>query len=406
MADPTPKFIAVDFFCGAGGTTHGLIRAGGIVLAGIDNDHRCQLTYERNNRNASKDHARPKFLCLDVFRRTRSYPDGQQHLVIQELAPLIEQARKSFPASPLLFAICAPCQPFARLSKGEITKERLRKHIRDCSLLLQTVRLVSRLKPDLIFSENVASITSSRYGEVWEEFQRSLRRLGYATGSSVINAVNFGVPQYRRRSIAIAVQKNLVLKKLQRLKDLPLPSANPRSRIRTVRETIGGLPSIKAGQSHPRIANHVARNLSALSAMRLKAARPGATNKHFVTSRYGDISLKCHTRAHKKLRQRCFNDVYTRMHPDRPAPTITTRCNSVSNGRFAHYDPKQVRPISIREAALLQTFPKTYVFYPTDNQEAGARMIGNAVPPRLSSFFAKHALSLLRRKRTSLKSPQ
>ncbi|MBZ0229230.1 MAG: DNA cytosine methyltransferase, partial [Bauldia sp.] len=89
-----------------------------------------------------------------------------------------------------------------------------------------------------------------------------------------------------------------------------------------------------------------------------------------------------------RLGDRCFTDVYTRMRPDRPSPTITTKCHSISNGRFGHYAASQVRGISLREAAALQSFPDDYVFYPIDQIEPIARMIGNAVPPRLARFFA------------------
>jgi DNA (cytosine-5)-methyltransferase 1 len=89
-----------------------------------------------------------------------------------------------------------------------------------------------------------------------------------------------------------------------------------------------------------------------------------------------------------RLGGRCFTDVYTRMAPDRPSPTITTKCHSISNGRFGHYDVNQVRGISLREAAILQSFPSNYVFYPTDQNTAVASMIGNAVPPKLAAFFS------------------
>ena len=106
------------------------------------------------------------------------------------------------------------------------------------------------------------------------------------------------------------------------------------------------------------------------------------------TTVHGDLSLPCHRRAAAKFDTRCFTDVYTRMHPNRPSPTITTRCHSISNGRFGHYDVRQIRAISLREAAILQSFPDGYVFYPEDELEPVARMIGNAVPPRLARFFA------------------
>jgi DNA (cytosine-5)-methyltransferase 1 len=78
------------------------------------------------------------------------------------------------------------------------------------------------------------------------------------------------------------------------------------------------------------------------------------------------------------------------MRPDRPSPTITTKCHSITNGRFGHFDKAQVRGISLREAAALQSFPDDYIFYPLNQLEPVARMVGNAVPPKLANFFATY----------------
>lgn len=107
---------------------------------------------------------------------------------------------------------------------------------------------------------------------------------------------------------------------------------------------------------------------------------------------------KSSSRNGRMVKDQCFGDVYTRMHPDRPSPTITTKCHSISNGRFGHYDTRQVRAITPREAAILQSFPEDYVFFPTDQLEPVARMIGNAVPPRLASFYAAYLLRSIKEK--------
>lgn len=385
-----PKFIAVDFFCGAGGTTRGLLDAGGYVIAGIDNAEACAKTYEANNKNKFGT-VHPKFLQLDLFKRSRKYPGGQQHLVFRELKRLIRKAKKEFPKTPLLFSICAPCQPFTRLSKKGVSRKRYRKLVMDRSLLLQCRAFVKEFRPKFIFSENVAAITSSKYGEVWDQFERSLRRMGYRTGSDVVNAVDYGIPQNRKRSIMIGVRQRPPRKARRRKRvSLAIPTKNRFTREVSVKEALRTLPRIKAGERHPRIANHAAQGLSSENVKRLRAARPGEPNSYLHDTEYGDLSLRCHRKVNKKLKTRCFTDVYTRMHPDRPSPTITTRCLSVSNGRFGHYDRRQVRGISMREAAMLQSFPRGYVFYPKDVLAPAARMIGNAVPPKLARFFARH----------------
>lgn len=389
-----PRFIAVDFFCGAGGTTRGLIDAGGYVIAGIDKDSRVDRTYRENNRNDTLDRAEPVFLEKDVFAKTRSYPSGQQEQLKVELRKLIVRAKKMAPKIPLLFAICAPCQPFTTLSKKALTDERRQGRKKDRGLLREATKFVEKFKPDLILSENVAGIDEDRYGGVWQTFKRRLGDLGYVTGTKVVDAYRFGIPQYRKRSILIAVRERLASRyRCGDGSELLVPEADPDSEIIAVQDAIGHFPRVGAGQSHPDIPNHRTRTLSELNQKRLSCAKPGETNAYMEKTRFGDLTLECHKRVIKKFSQRGFGDVYTRMRPDRPAPTITTRCHSISNGRFGHFDTSQIRGISLREAAALQSFSDNYVFYPTDQLEPVARMIGNAVPPKLARFFANYLVS-------------
>jgi DNA (cytosine-5)-methyltransferase 1 len=167
----------------------------------------------------------------------------------------------------------------------------------------------------------------------------------------------------------------------------------------SVREAIGHLPAIKAGEQHPEIPNHRTRALSELNFRRIAAAQPGQSNIYMLDTPHGDLSLDCHKKVNARLGGRCFTDVYTRMSPDRPSPTITTKCHSVSNGRFGHYDTRQVRAISLREAAILQSFPNNYKFYPLDQNGPVASMIGNAVPPKLAAFFSRYLVQSVESKR-------
>lgn len=391
-----PKFLAVDFFCGAGGTTRGLIDAGGYVIAGVDKDARCKETFVENNFNESIDYCHARFLECDVFPRTAKYPAGRQGDLKAELTSLISFYRRRAPKLPLLFAICAPCQPFTRLARKELTAERKAGRKRDKNLLEEAVKFVQWFKPDLVLSENVQGIGDPKYGGIWTDFRAALEGQGYVTGSKVVCASRFGVPQYRRRSILVAIRRKLA--KSERLSDdfgraMLVPEADPDATIVPVRTAIEHLPPIKAGQTHRKIPNHRSRTLSELNIERISAARPGQSNAYLDDTASGDLSLKCHRKVNKKLGVRCFTDVYTRMHPDRPSPTITTKCHSISNGRFGHYDTKQARGISLREAAILQSFPEDYVFYPRDQIEPVARMIGNAVPPKLAAFFSNYLVS-------------
>jgi DNA (cytosine-5)-methyltransferase 1 len=397
-----PRFLAVDFFCGAGGTTRGLIDAGGYVIAGVDKDARCAATYTANNVNQSIDGQSARFLRFDIFPRSRAYQGGQQDELFAELESLVPSYRKRAPRAPLLFAICAPCQPFTRLSKKELSEKREEGRRRDKNLLREATKFVEHFLPELVLSENVQGIGDPKYGGVWNGFRKKLEALGYATGTKVVCTSRFGIPQVRKRSILLAVRRDVALP--ERFADLLgqellVPENDPDSQFVTVRQAIGHLPALAAGEEDPRIPNHRARDLREINFKRLAAAKPGQTNAYLEVAPDGDLSLPCHRRVNAKLDDRCFSDVYTRMHPDRPSPTITTKCHSISNGRFGHFDVKQVRAITPREAAVLQSFPEDYVFFPLDQIEPVARMIGNAVPPRLAAFYSRYLIHSIDAKR-------
>lgn len=392
-----PRFIAVDFFCGAGGTTRGLIDAGGYVIAGVDKEARCERTYVENNPNTALDGRTPAYLKLDIFKKRRRHPDGQQDVLFRELHALVPAYRAAAPDTPLLFAICAPCQPFTTLARKEMSAARVRKRDHDRNLLLEAARFVRRFKPELVLSENVAGIKDARYGGVWEEFRTKLESLGYITGSQVVCTSRFGVPQYRKRSILIAVHKDAIKRQAVETLlggSLVVPQSDPSAAVVSVKEAIGHLPALEAGDFDKAYENHRTRSLSEMNIKRISSAKPGESNAYMAATVHGDLTLECHKRVNARLDDRCFTDVYTRMHPDRPSPTITTRCHSISNGRFGHYDTAQARGISLREAAALQSFEDNYVFHPTHQIEPVARMIGNAVPPKLARFFADHLTSI------------
>ena len=383
-----PKFLAVDYFCGAGGTTRGLIDAGGYVIAGIDKLESCRKTYVANNGNECGDRAYPEFLALDLFPATEDYPAGQQDKAIERLDKLISMHWKRFPKIPLLFAICAPCQPFTRLSKGKLSEARVTNRLRDRSLLAHVCTFVKRYQPDMILSENVAGITDPRYGGVWERFASQLRDLHFSVASRRVCTSEFGIAQYRRRFILGAIRTG----QEGVFESFKLPGKDVSASKKTVAEVFQGLPALEAGQKHSEVANHVTRNLSEMNRKRISYAKPGESNEYLSSTPDGDLSLACHRRVNNRLRTRCFTDVYTRMAPNRPSPTITTRCHSITNGRFGHPDMRQLRGISMREAARLQSFRDEYVFYPVDQVEPIARMIGNAVPPRLAQFYADYLI--------------
>ncbi len=390
-----PQFLAVDFFSGAGGTTRGMLDAGGYVIAGIDKDAACERTYTDNNGNATLDRRPPHYLCRDIFPSSSAHPEGQQEKLMKELDVLIKKYRRLAPGRPLMFAICAPCQPFTTLARKELSEKRVERRRQDKNLLSEALKFVRRFRPDVVLSENVSGISDPRFGGIWEAFRKGLRASGYAVGSDVVCASKFGVPQYRKRSILVAVNRKKSKGEAALKGTLSIPMTGGSGKERTVASTISHLPKIEAGELHGTIPNHRARTLSDTNLKRIASAKPGVSNSYLSNTPYGDLSLPCHRRVKKKLKTACFTDVYTRMSGDRPSPTITTKCHSISNGRFGHYDTTQNRGISLREAAALQSFRDDYVFYPEDGVCTVARMIGNAVPPRLAQSFAEFSMTLL-----------
>ena len=377
---PAPLFLAVDFYSGAGGTTRGLLDAGGYVIAGIDKDESCRKTYEHNNLNTTLDLRAARFLGLDMFPATGDYPDGQQGDVKEKLNQLIPHYRQLAPDAPLLFAICAPCQAFTRFVQRNLSEERSGGRDRDQNLLMQTLGFIKEFRPDMVLSENVISIKKGSYRDIWMNFQKELGGLGYAVGDDDVCASRFGIAQRRRRSILMA------LKDSDAGQRVPIPQEDPDEPQRSVKQAIGHLPPLQAGGSDPVVNGHACRDLHEINRQRLASVKPGESNKVLSDSPYGDISLPCHNRLSEK-KEPGFSDVYTRMAPDRPAPTITTRFHSVSNGRFGHYDEEQVRGLSLREGALIQSFDEGYEFFASGMDKA-AIMIGNAVPPKLSAYMA------------------
>lgn len=394
-----PEFLAIDFYCGAGGTTRGLLDAGGYVICGIDKDESNRVTFQSNNLNTTLDEGEPRFLALDMFPTRPDYPEGQQQEVWAELRELIPRYRTAAAGAPLLFVICAPCQSFTRFTQRRMTAERMKIRDRELNLLSQTMGFITEFRPEMIISENVASIKTGQYRHIWSDFEKQLRLLGYAVGEDRVCSARFGVPQYRRRSVLLALRTD---SESESAEDLQVPNRDPDAPTLSVRGAIDHLPSLEAGGRSNDFANHVCLNLSEINRLRLKSVKAGETNEGFGETPFGDLSLPCHRRLAARGK-RGFADVYTRIHPDRPAPTLTTRFHSISNGRFGHFDEEQVRGLSLREGASLQSFGEDYVFH-GDNMQTIARMIGNAVPPKLSAYMAKWLLSQWRERRGGVKS--
>lgn len=340
-----PRVTAVDLFCGVGGLTHGLVRGGISVAAGVDVDAVCRYPFEANNASVFLEH--------DV-----------ETLNAKVLEPLYGTDGLR------LLAGCAPCQPFSTYSRSG----RNSKHDSEWPLVLSFGRLVKALKPELVTMENVPQLLDH---DVFNQFLASLR--GYKKWWSVVECSSFGIPQTRKRLVLLA----------SRLGDKNLALVARRQPMSTVRATIGNLPPIRAGEQYPADPLHTAARLSKLNMRRIQASKQGGTWRDWPSS----LQAECH----KRISGATYPSVYGRMEWDRAAPTMTTQCFGYGNGRFGH--PEQDRAISLREAAMLQTFPRDYTFAAHGDDIKFSRMgrlIGNAVPVRLGEAIAETLVAHVR----------
>jgi len=337
-----PVIHAVDLFCGAGGLTYGLKQAEISVLAGVDVDPACKYPYEENN-------AAP-FCLRDVAKLTG------------------ETLNALFPEGAIrLLAGCAPCQPFSNYSNGR------KAHLSSkWGLLAEFGRLVDELKPELVTMENVPQI--ARHAP-FQDFLKILADNQYNVSWDVVDCAHFGVPQRRRRLVLLASRLGVVR--------MPRATHSDPSEWVSVKKAIGDLRKIDAGvRANSKDHLHISPQLSDTNMKRIRKSKPGGTWNEWPEA----LRAECH----QKESGQTYKSVYGRMLWDQPSPTMTTLCFGFGNGRFGH--PEQDRAISLREAAILQSFPRRYKFCPkgkTPEFRSVGRMIGNAVPPGLGKAIGR-----------------
>lgn len=337
---------AIDLFCGVGGLTYGLEAEGISVKAGIDIDPACAFAYEKNNSGC--------FLQQNIRDVTgdvlSQYWQGEKYR---------------------LLAGCAPCQPFSNY-----TQKKNNHNDSKWGLLNEFTRLVEDTLPELITMENVPALSKT---DVFEHFVQRLKKLDYYVWCNVVRCVEYGIPQNRRRLVLLA-------SRLGEISLIPQTHFQPM----TVCEAIGKLPAIKAGEGDDKDSLHIASSLSTINLQRIQHSKPGGSwrdwPEHLVAA------------CHKKKSGERYGSVYGRMQWHEPAPTMTTLCYGYGNGRFGH--PEQDRGISLREAAIFQTFPQKYKFVPVGEPARFTtlgRLIGNAVPVRLGEVIGRSFLEHVRR---------
>ena len=349
---PTKNKIGViDLFCGIGGLSHGMYKEGLDIIAGFDIDDTCKYAYEKNNKST--------FYNQDIKTVTK------------------EQISSLFKGYDIkVLAGCAPCQPFSSYAFKVKDKDKNKY-----DLLYEFGRIVEEVLPDIVTMENVAQILSFKQKPVLSDFVNLLERNQYHVDFKIVYCPDYGIPQTRKRIVLLA----------SRLGEINLiPSTHKKKNYKTVRQTIGKLPPIEAGEICPTDPLHRARSLSELNLKRIRATPIKGSWRDWDK----DLILNCH----KKDSGKSFGSVYGRMDWDEPAPTMTTLCTGLGNGRFGH--PDQNRAITLREAAMFQTFPKGYKFFSPKESISitkASRYIGNAVPPKLGKVTARSILNHLKK---------
>ncbi len=337
-----PRIEVVDLFCGIGGLSYGMKMKGFKILEGFDLDWTCQYAYETNNE--------AKFVYKDIKTVTQ-----------KDISPLY--SKKAIK----VLAGCAPCQPFSSYAFKHKNKDEDKYN-----LLYEFGRLVKDVHPDIVTMENVPAIASFKLKSVLADFVNGLKTEGYHVRYQVVYCPDYGIPQTRKRLVLLA----------SRFGDIELiPPTHKKGNYVTVRDVIGQLPPIAAGEVCQTDPLHRSRELSPLNMRRMLATPYGGSWKDWPE----ELLLDCH----KKEGGKSFGSVYGRMVWEEPAPTMTTLCTGIGNGRFGH--PEQNRAISAREAALFQTFPMVYKFFSNEQEVSlakASRYIGNAVPPRLGEVIA------------------
>lgn len=341
---------AIDVFCGIGGLSYGLKKADISVLAGIDVDETCRYAYEKN--------VGADFILKDV-----SQTQGDE----------INKRYWSDSNQVKILAGCAPCQPFSSHSN----KVKNRKQTKKWRLISEFMRLTDELSPDIVTMENVPNLEKQ---EIFKDFVTFLKRNNYFVSYSNVYCPDYGIPQTRTRLVLLA----------SRFGEIELiPKTTEKDKYKTVKETIGELEQIYAGQTSRQDPLHRACSFTDINMARIKQSKPGGYWRDWDES----LLLPCH----KKETGKTYPSVYGRMRWDEPSPTITTQFYNYGTGRFGH--PEQDRALSLREGALLQTFPPDYEFIDLSNDRISIKRlgihIGNAVPVDLAEIIGKSIIAHL-----------
>lgn len=337
------EYTCIDSFCGAGGLGLGLKKAGFKILLSFDIEQK----------------------CIDTINANKKYFD---HTAIRaDIADMLNQnlLKKCQLKRGELFLLAGgpPCQGFSVQRRGSDTDVRN-------ELVLKYGQMVDELYPCFFVMENVTGLAGKRGKTILEQLLENVESIGYDVSVNLLDAQDYGVPQRRKRYVIVGKRRDINTTYVP-----PIPNSE---RI-TVRDAISFLPEPPLnGKDHPDIPLHRRDKLSELNLKRIQAIKPGQGRDDLPE----ELRAECHKIDSSVIG---YRNVYGRMAWDEVAPTITARFDSFTRGKFGH--PDQPRSISLREGAILQTFPMDFIF--TGNKVDIARQIGNAVPPVLAECIGK-----------------
>lgn len=350
------EVVAVDLFCGVGGLTYGLRQAGVRVVAGYDIDASCRYAYEENSPGA-------------VF-----YKKSVTDLTVEELAA-------HYPEGSIRVLVgCAPCQPYSSAAATAKKGKKVEDREKEWEPLKAFLRLILGLRPEVVSMENVTRLANPEKYPVYRDFIRQLEEAGYYVEEHRPYCPDYGLPQARRRLVVFASLLGSV--------NLSSPTHTKENYV-SVAQALAELPEIEYGEVSPDDPLHRARSLTDINRRRVEVAEVG---KSWETWPVG-LRLPCHVRESGST----YKAVYGRMDPALPAPTMTTQFYNIGTGRFIH--PTKHRGLTLREGAVLQSFPKDYRFVADPNKvyfTTLGRQIGNAVPPLLGEVIGQSILDHLR----------
>lgn len=352
------KPTAINLFCGAGGLTLGLKKAGFEVIAGIELNPEIAKTYKAN-------HRKTKLLIKDI-----------REVIGKEILKLTGRCEID------LVAGCPPCQGFSQLT------EKYKRQDPRNDLVLEMGRIVAEIKPKMVMMENVPGIVT-KGKPILDKFLERLKKLGYWVNMGVLQMADYGVPQSRRRFVLMAGKEFEV--------PLPKPTHSRKGDDKKglkswvpLSAVIKNMPKpIKLSYANqnggPKKFNwHIIRDLQEISIQRLKAIKEG--DNRLALPR--NLRPKCH-----KNKKAGFHNVYGRLSWNNVSSTITSGCTTPCMGRFGH--PAEDRTISIREAALIQTFPMSYKFK-TRFMDTACDLVGNGLPYKFAYKAGKMCLNALK----------